>query len=336
MNAHPPARRGLGLLLPTLALAAVAYGCADDSVAATNNDSVASDQQAPVVQAQVSGDAPYGRASDGTPWPEKCDGVYKVTVDNGGKGAKQQIPAGAEVHPQVFIDAPWGNEDVQAIAFRPITDNKKVLHHWISYANNGQFAFLTGWAPGQDETDTGKLPADVGLFLPKGPRSLRLDMHYYNKQGTTAQQDGSGVEICVTKTKRKFAASTFMGFAGIPIIPANQEIDIVGTCKVSVTQPVFLMTVSAHAHQLATHMKFTHERAGKVTVLWDAPFTFEEQTATPIKDGPLELKTGDIIKTVCHFKNTTNKLVTFGENTGNEMCFNFTSYYPMNALSCGI
>jgi hypothetical protein len=27
--------------------------------------------------------------------------------------------------------------------------------------------------------------------------------------------------------------------------------------------------------------------------------------------------------------------VTFGENTGNEMCFNFAVYYPMNALTCG-
>ena len=27
--------------------------------------------------------------------------------------------------------------------------------------------------------------------------------------------------------------------------------------------------------------------------------------------------------------------ITFGENTGNEMCFNFATYYPMGAMNCG-
>lgn len=338
MNARPHTRRGLGLLLPTVAFAALAFGCADESLAGSADDAAEETSEVMFQQGaapEATDDAPFGRASDGTPWPEKCDAVYRITVDNNGQGAKQNIPAGAEIHPQVFVDAPWGNEDVQALAFRPVTDNKKVLHHWIAYANNGSFAFLTGWAPGQDESRAGALPKDVGMFLPKGPRSIRLDMHYYNKQGTTAAQDGSGVEVCVTKNKRPMAATTFMGFAGIPIIPANQTVDIVGTCKVRVTQPVYLMTVSPHAHELATHMKFTHERAGKVTTLWDKSFYFEEQTSSPIEGGPLELKNGDIIKTVCTFKNTTNRLVTFGENTGNEMCFNFSTYYPMGALSCG-
>jgi hypothetical protein len=28
-------------------------------------------------------------------------------------------------------------------------------------------------------------------------------------------------------------------------------------------------------------------------------------------------------------------VVTFGENTGNEMCFNFAVAEPMNGLNCG-
>ncbi|MET0342493.1 MAG: hypothetical protein ABW252_15925, partial [Polyangiales bacterium] len=320
------------MFLPVVAFAALAFGCADESTVGTSDDAV---EEKPEILFQqgaaptdVSEDAPFGKAHDGTPWPAKCDAVYRINVNS-------TIAAGAETHPQTFVDAPWGNEEVQGLAMRPITDNKKVLHHWIAYANAGGFAFLTGWAPGQDETETGKLPDDVAMFLPKGPRAIRMDMHYYNKQGTTAVQDKSGFEICTTKTPRKYTSTTFMGFAGIPIIAPNQTVDIVGTCKVRVTEPVFLMTVSAHAHQLATHMKFTHERAGKVTTLWDAPFNFEEQTSTAIKGGALELKNGDIVKTVCTFKNTTNRTVTFGENTGNEMCFNFSTYYPRNALSCG-
>src|SRR5689334_3890529 len=103
MNVHPQAKRGLRhharLLLPTLAFAALAFGCADDSQAASSDDAVAADVTAQTdtfLPQEVSEEAPFGRASDGTPWPEKCDAVYKVTVDNAGKGAKQNIPAGAE------------------------------------------------------------------------------------------------------------------------------------------------------------------------------------------------------------------------------------------------
>ena len=73
---------------------------------------------------------------------------------------------------------PTGHDTVHAIGFRPITDNKKVLHHWILYEQTGG-AFITGWAPGAE--DAAPLPNDVGMYIAKGKQSLRLDMHYYNK-----------------------------------------------------------------------------------------------------------------------------------------------------------
>jgi len=264
-------------------------------------------------------------------WPPAgCDEMYKLQAGN---GSKVMVKVGEESHPQFVFDAPWGSNDVQAIAFRPITDNAAVLHHWILYSNTGNQAFISGWAPGQDESELSDTPADVGFFLPKGAKSLRLDMHYNNLAGKEVQPDQSGVEICVTKNKRKHTAATYMGFAGIPFIAPGQETDIVGTCNVAVTQPVFLMSQSPHAHQLATHMKLELKRDGKVTTLHDAPFAFDGQVATPFAE-QVELKNGDQVITTCHFKNDTNQLVTFGEDTGNEMCFNFTTYYPMGALSC--
>jgi len=46
------------------------------------------------------------------------------------------------------------------------------------------------------------------------------------------------------------------------------------------------------------------------------------------------LNPGDTVITTCIYDNTTDRAVTFGENTQNEMCFNFATYYPMNGLSC--
>lgn len=265
-------------------------------------------------------------------WPPAgCDATYKILA---GGGKPVMVGAGAETHPQFVIDAPWGNESVQAIAYRPITDNATVLHHWILYDNNSGGTFLNGWAPGQDEAERKPLPEDVGFFLPKGPRSLRLDMHYNNLGGKQSEADQSGMEVCVTKTPRKNVATTFMGFAGIPFVAPGATADITGTCNVSVTKPVFLMSESPHAHKLATHMKFTVKKAGgQSIVMRDAPFAFDAQVSTPLPQ-LIELKTGDQVITTCTFKNDTNALVTFGENTGNEMCFNFATYYPMGALSC--
>ena len=67
-------------------------------------------------------------------------------------GAGQSVPqcrAGQELHPNITIPAPWGSEAMQGIAFRPITDNPKVLHHWILYGPKREF--LTGWAPGKED-----------------------------------------------------------------------------------------------------------------------------------------------------------------------------------------
>jgi len=268
-------------------------------------------------------------------WPPPgSDKCYRITVDQDGKGQKQRVAPGAEPHPQVILDAPWGNEDVQAVGTRPITDNAKVLHHWILYQATG-FSFITGWAPGQDESELEELPKDVGVYLPKGPRSLRLDMHYNNRQGTKEEIDASGVEICVTKP-RKYAATTFMGFGNFLIsLPPGKKTDVVGRCNVVAKQPVYLLSQSPHAHELAYHMKLEVKRGTEVIKLHDGPFAFDAQIATPLGK-PFELKTGDQVITTCQFENTTNRTVTFGENTGNEMCFNFAVYYPMGALSCGL
>ena len=37
---------------------------------------------------------------------------------------------------------------------------------------------------------------------------------------------------------------------------------------------------------------------------------------------------GDTIKTTCAYKNTTGANVKYGQNTADEMCYSFTTYYP--------
>lgn len=282
-------------------------------------------------------------AEPAKPWPppgaEKC---AKLVAYSGtpADGVKATVAKNTEPHPQFIFDAPWGDQKVHGIGFKPILDTKKVLHHWILYPNSGGVlsGMLTGWAPGGENAKAKPLPEDVGVVMPSGPKSLRLDMHYWNLgEDTKDEQDASGVEVCWTTKLRKHGAATFMQFGNIVIdIPPGQTKDVIGRCTVQTSdnQPVYLLSVSAHAHTYAKHMKFTVERKeGMTETLYDAPFLFEEQQRKGF-DEPLALRPGDTVVTNCTFKNDTEKRITFGENTGNEMCFNFATYYPSPNLSC--
>jgi hypothetical protein len=264
------------------------------------------------------------------PWPSNCDATHKIMVSSNGQ--KNTVGARQEAHPQISVRPPWGSERVQAIAWRAITDNAKVLHHWILYGPQREFLF--GWAPGKDRNE--ELPPDVGVFLPTS--NMTLDVHYNNLTGTQAEQDASGVEVCVLKEanfRPKTATVTNRLTSALISIPARAiDHKVTGTCTHS-GAPVRLLSVSPHAHRTAHHMKFTVEKSnGMSVVMHDDDFNFEEQTTYPMKP-PVVVEAGDRIVTTCTFTNDTDRTITFGENTGNEMCFNFALYEPMGGLSCG-
>jgi len=264
-------------------------------------------------------------------WPDNCDEVYKIYIappDN-----PMSVAAGAETHPQVQVQPPWGNEEIQAIGWRSLNDNLKVLHHWILYGSGGEFLF--GWAPGKDYNEP--LPDDVGVYLPGTP--MRLDVHYNNLGNNQTEKDSSGVEICALKRAnfRPKTATTTNRLTSYAInVPAHAtNVDVTATCN-HTGQPFRLLSVSPHGHRFANHMKFTVEKAnGETIVMHDQAFNFEEQTTYPLRP-PVEIESGDRITTTCTFSNDTDRTVTFGENTGNEMCFNFALYEPMGAINCGV
>jgi Copper type II ascorbate-dependent monooxygenase, C-terminal domain len=336
VHAELATAEGLGVMPPGRPLDAASLAAIDAWLAAPRPTTEPS-CDAPPAQG---GDADAGGPPAASAWPPaECDAIYQFKAYEGTPGTPHGVPANGETHPQVLFDAPWGNETVQAIMFHPITDNKKVLHHWILYANGG--GFLVGWAPGDDERSP--FPADVGMEMPKGPQSLRLDMHYFNQGNSKAEQDQSGVEVCVVKgnhLRPKVAAvamslANFGGAGGLaPANTTNHKVK--STCRVTATSPVHLMTAAPHAHQYATHMRFSVKRAdGSELVMHDAPFSFGEQGTYPLTP-EVVVNTGDQIITECSYTNTTNKNITFGESTTNEMCFNFAAYYPKGALRCSL
>ncbi|MET0343526.1 MAG: hypothetical protein ABW252_21120 [Polyangiales bacterium] len=267
--------------------------------------------------------------------PGQCDEVYEFRFFGaGGPGTPYLVQPGGEYHPTVQFDAPWGDTPTHAVEYKPLIDNKKVTHHYIFSA--GTMGWLDAWAPGNEDPP---LPADVGMDLPRGKRALSLNMHYYNLTGTDAQPDRSGIAVCVVQgahLRPKPAAVHGFGAVGFPMVPANKKGHVLtSTCKATVKEPVTLFSLGLHSHKLGRHMKFSVTKAdGRVITLHDQSFAFEEQAQLPVEPGYV-IENGDSFTLSCTYDNETNKNVGFGENTDNEMCFNFANYYPKGALNCG-
>ena len=92
--------------------------------------------------------------------------------------------------------------------------------------------------------------------------------------------------------------------------------------------------IVAHAAGSAT-TPIRVARGTEKFALHQGPFNFEEQRSYPLKEGVV-LNTGHTVTTTRIFDSDTNRNITFGERTSNEMCFDFALYYPRGALSCGL
>ena len=102
-----------------------------------------------------------------------------------------------------------------------------------------------------------------------------------------------------------------------------------GTCIPAGGERIHILGGTPHMHTHGTHMKVEIMRAGgMVEVLHDMPFDFATQISYK-KD--VWLEPGDSINTTC----TWDKPVSFGEGTGDEMCYFFTLAYPYLALTDG-
>ena len=51
-----------------------------------------------------------------------------------------------------------------------------------------------------------------------------------------------------------------------------------------------------------------------------------------LREVSLEVRKGDVLRTTCTYANPTSDLVTFGEKTEDEMCFDFLAVYPAPGL----
>ena len=226
------------------------------------------------------------------------------------------------------------------IAGAPRIDNTKIVHHVLLYqapssvsgtptpcgAGGGAgWRLVTGWAPGGKNFE---LPPEAGFAEEAGTTHWAVQIHYNNVQGLKGEVDESGYDLCTTdKLRANDADILATGTVQISIPPRTGWKT---TCRVDVPKSMGKATVVsswAHMHKLGRAQSAKRVRAGASTTLLDAP-NYDFSIGAGANDVRVDLAPGDTIETTCKWQNPGDKSVSFGESTGDEMCFAFLTYYP--------
>jgi hypothetical protein len=168
-----------------------------------------------------------------------------------------------------------------------------------------------------------KYPAGVAQKLPAG-KGLDLNSHYVN-YGTNDITGEVFVNLhTIDKSQVQYEAQNlFLNRANINL-PAQKETTLTSEYTFNDTRSIFMLT--AHAHKQMTEFKIYIKggtRDGELiyyTKDWEHPEIKQY-------DPPLELKPGEGLQGVVTYNNTTNKTLTFGLLSTDEMMIIFGAYY---------
>lgn len=242
------------------------------------------------------------------------------------------------------------DQSMHITAIGPHVDKKEVLHHLLlmqsqsavsqtPYVCGGagvqEWTLLSGWAPGGDNMI---LPAEAGFPIDQKTHWV-IQAHYNNAKGEQDYEDQSGFDVCATPNKRKYDAGVIAFGSMAFSIPPHAKYQT--TCALPI--PPGLMPKGAtslklfrswpHMHNLGYAMKTTVKSGvggTEKTLVDDTNFNFQNQGSF---DADIDLKPGDVVTTTCRWNNTTDRTVSWGENTEDEMCYNYTAYFPTTGVN---
>jgi mono/diheme cytochrome c family protein len=177
-------------------------------------------------------------------------------------------------------------------------------------ATNG----LGGWVPGMPPT---RYPETTGIQLKAG-QQIVMQIHY-NQLNVAAAPDRTKIALKFADTpvqKRALSLPVFDGSFAIP--PGGQPYTATNTFNAPGSG--YVWGVTPHMHQMGRHIRV--EAGGKCLV--DVPdWDFSWQQTYFFKGAPRFVAGSEKITISCTWENNTNKVVTWGEGTSDEMCIAF-------------
>lgn len=250
-------------------------------------------------------------------------------------------------------------EDKYIVGIDVQPGNRRVVHHVIAflddsgaargldqrdagpgYSSLGGFpgflpsGFLGGWAPGNMRAP---LPAGMAKVLPTGS-DIVLQVHYHKTGKEETDRTKIGLYFNkkpINRVVNQFAVSPIPGPFSPLRIPAGES-DYRIASEIVLPEDVLLVSVTPHMHLLGQQMKLTATKPNgeQVPLVWVKDWDFNWQETYQYRQ-PVALPKGTKIDLEAHYDNSTDnpynpnrppKLVTWGENTDDEMCLAFFEF----------
>ncbi len=214
----------------------------------------------------------------------------------------------------------------QNTAVLPVTNVLRDLYNADGTINTATFLqmqnhiFLGG---GTDVNATYTFPAGVALKIPANT-PLDLNAHYFNKQ-TTSLTGENFINLYTVPQASVVKEAKSLNFANLNFsIPANQRKII--TTDFTFPNAVTVIMLTSHFHKMGE--KFVIKilggpRNGEIVYEntdWQHPLALNLTT-------PIQLNAGEGLTSVVTYNNTTNKTITFGLTSEDEMNIIFGYYY---------
>jgi len=189
-----------------------------------------------------------------------------------------------------------------------------------------EFGGLGGWAPGQ----LGRtLPEGSGYLLPKGG-DVVIQMHFHRTGRVEKDRTSIGLHFAKKPILKPFKAAVIRGsFLFIP--SGDERFPVHGTIELQ--QDMKLYSVMHHMHMLGREARITvtppEGKPWTLLAIKDWDYNWQE---TYFLKQPIDLKAGTKLAVEALYNNTDSnpnnpfrpaRLVFFGEQTDNEMCFVF-------------
>lgn len=229
-----------------------------------------------------------------------------------------------------------------ATAFRIKVDNAKIVHHVLLFQSDktypstpqpcaatslASWRMVYGWSPGSKGRE---LPAEAGIPI-EGTTHWVVQVHYNNVKGLSGEKDSTGFEMCTTTSLRKYDADMLVWGTREISIPAKSRTDLRCSFKPSnIFMPaIHIVSGSPHMHGLGRSFTTTlRKKDGRTIDLGSAAaFDWGNQQSYPVVPDAV-VESDDTVETRCVWENAGSSAVQWGERTEDEMCFNFTMYYP--------
>jgi peroxiredoxin len=233
-------------------------------------------------------------------------------VDTSGQGRKLEEAASAQEKPSADADFGPGYTTAMGIGFAPKSG-------------------MGGWAPGLLGR---KLPEGTGYFLPKGSDVI-LQVHYHRNGRLEKDSTRVGLYFARGPVARRYQGITVAGsqqgvrFFVIP--PGAERFRVQGTTWVD--QDCEIYSIMPHMHLIGRAVKVTMTAPGAAPLtLIDIPDWDYNWQEVYFFEKPIVVKAGTRFDIEAQYDNSAKnpnnpndppRIVVFGEQTTNEMCFGF-------------